>query len=149
MAAQSTGHFHTAPFRTYPDFQMAIVAVSILSSLFVERLADSQRLICILMIVRGHTDIRIKIDLRHVSMENGIAQGDRLSMANSVELRLPFVEQTRGAGYRVEKTQQKYPDYKHFPKPWLRGAIAELVPEWVLKRPKQGFAQPRMACETI
>jgi len=72
--------------------------------------------------------------------ENGIAQGDRLSMASSVELRLPFVDYKlveTVIGFR--KTQQ---DHMLPPKTWLRSALQGIVPDWVLNRPKKGFAPP-------
>jgi asparagine synthase (glutamine-hydrolysing) len=76
-------------------------------------------------------------------LENGVAQGDRLSMANSIELRLPFldhklVELVIG----LRKTHQADPDFRHFPKPWLRGAMAGILPDFIIDRPKQGFAPP-------
>jgi asparagine synthase (glutamine-hydrolysing) len=74
-------------------------------------------------------------------MENGITQGDRLSMAASVESRLPLVD------YRLVETvvglRKTYPlarDAK--PKQWLRDAVAGLVPEFVLNRRKVGFSPP-------
>ncbi len=72
--------------------------------------------------------------------ENGIAQGDRLSMASSVELRLPFVD------YRLVETviglRKTSSDHTLPPKAWLRQALSTLVPEWVLNRPKRGFTPP-------
>ncbi|MDX1990934.1 MAG: asparagine synthase (glutamine-hydrolyzing) [bacterium] len=72
--------------------------------------------------------------------ENGIAQGDRLSMASSVELRLPFVD------YKLVETviglRKAQPDHTMPPKAWLRGALQGIVPEWVMNRPKKGFAPP-------
>jgi asparagine synthase (glutamine-hydrolysing) len=90
------------------------------------------------------SDIRItKLICETYLLENGISQGDRLSMANSVELRLPFVD------YKLveliiglRKTHQNDPDFRYFPKPWLRDAIKDIVPDWVINRPKQGFAPP-------
>ncbi|HEX8734979.1 MAG TPA: asparagine synthase (glutamine-hydrolyzing) [Pyrinomonadaceae bacterium] len=72
--------------------------------------------------------------------ENGITQGDRLGMASSVEMRLPlvdykFVETVIG----LRKTQS---DSQLPPKHWLREAVKDVVPEWVLNRPKRGFAPP-------
>lgn len=74
-------------------------------------------------------------------MENGIAQSDRLSMAASVESRLPLVD------YRLvetviglHKTHALSADAR--PKQWFRDAIAGLVPEFVLNRRKRGFSPP-------
>jgi asparagine synthase (glutamine-hydrolysing) len=73
-------------------------------------------------------------------LENGIAQGDRLSMASSVELRLPLVD------YRLVETviglRKMYPDYNLEPKAWFKSALKDIVPEWVMNRPKKGFAPP-------
>ena len=61
-------------------------------------------------------------------------------MASSVEMRLPlidyqFVETVIG----LRKTQS---DAKLPPKFWLREAVKDVLPEWVLNRPKRGFAPP-------
>ena len=73
-------------------------------------------------------------------LENGIAQGDRLSMASSVELRLPLVD------YRLIETviglRKARPDHKLPPKAWLRAALKDALPEWVMNRPKRGFTPP-------
>lgn len=72
--------------------------------------------------------------------ENGIAQGDRLSMASSVELRLPLVD------YRLVETviglRKTNPDHACPPKMWLREALKTVVPDWVINRPKRGFTPP-------
>ena len=72
--------------------------------------------------------------------ENGIAQGDRLSMASSVELRLPLVD------FRLVETviglRKASSDHSLPPKAWLRQALSSMVPEWVLNRPKRGFTPP-------
>lgn len=72
--------------------------------------------------------------------ENGIAQGDRLGMASSVEMRLPladyqFVETV--IGLRKANSDAKLP-----PKYWLKEAVKGVLPDWVLNRPKRGFAPP-------
>ncbi len=73
-------------------------------------------------------------------LENGIAQGDRLSMAHGVELRLPLVD------YRLHEVvrglRQGRRDDHLPPKHWLRQAAANWLPPWVLDRPKRGFAPP-------
>lgn len=71
---------------------------------------------------------------------NGVAQGDRLAMASSVELRLPLLDRRlveTVVGLRKAKTDMRLP-----PKAWLRSAVEGLLPEWVLNRPKRGFAPP-------
>jgi asparagine synthase (glutamine-hydrolysing) len=72
--------------------------------------------------------------------ENGIAQGDRLSMASSVELRLPLVD------YRLVETViglRKCADDSSLPqKAWFKAALKDTVPPEVMARPKRGFAPP-------
>jgi asparagine synthase (glutamine-hydrolysing) len=73
-------------------------------------------------------------------LENGIAQGDRLSMASSVELRLPLID------YKLVELviglRKMRPDYQLSPKRWLKDAIKDVVPPWVMNRVKKGFAPP-------
>lgn len=73
-------------------------------------------------------------------LENGIAQGDRLSMASSVELRLPLVD------YRLVETviglRKRTPDDDRGPKSWLRDAVRDLLPDGVLARKKRPFLPP-------
>jgi asparagine synthase (glutamine-hydrolysing) len=72
--------------------------------------------------------------------ENGITQGDRLSMASSVELRLPFVD------YRLVETviglRKHHSDIHQEPKYWLREALRPELPSWILERRKRGFTPP-------
>ena len=72
--------------------------------------------------------------------ENGIAQADRLSMASSVELRLPLVD------YRlVEKAiglRKNCPDHRLPAKARLRSAAARFLPGEFLRRKKLGFTPP-------
>jgi asparagine synthase (glutamine-hydrolysing) len=71
---------------------------------------------------------------------NGVAQGDRLAMASSVELRLPLLDRRlveTVVGLRKARTDVRLP-----PKAWLKRAVEGLLPEWVLSRPKRGFAPP-------
>jgi asparagine synthase (glutamine-hydrolysing) len=74
-------------------------------------------------------------------MENGIAQCDRLAMAASVESRLPLVD------HRLIETviglHKARPGAATLrPKEWLRGAVAERLPDFVLRRRKTGFSPP-------
>lgn len=73
-------------------------------------------------------------------LENGMVQGDRLSMVNSVELRLPLCD------YRLAETviglRKARPDHDLAPKEWFRKAIRPLLPEQILNRPKRGFTPP-------
>jgi asparagine synthase (glutamine-hydrolysing) len=73
--------------------------------------------------------------------ENGIAQSDRLSMAASVESRLPLVD------YRlVETVIGLHKSYalsgNAAPKQWFRDALDGLLPDFVLNRRKRGFSPP-------
>ena len=73
-------------------------------------------------------------------LENGLAQGDRLSMASSVELRLPLLD------YRLAEVvaglRKNLRDYDLPPKAWLKAALKGVLPDWVLQRPKRGFTPP-------
>ena len=75
-------------------------------------------------------------------LENGIAQGDRLSMASSIELRLPLVD------YKLVELfvglRKSYPDHELGHKAWFKAAIKDVLPEWVMNRPKRGFTPPVM-----
>lgn len=71
---------------------------------------------------------------------NGIAQGDRLSMASSVELRLPlidykFVEMVIGL-------RKGNPDHHLPPKYWFMQAARGMLSPEILARPKRGFTPP-------
>lgn len=73
-------------------------------------------------------------------LENGLAQGDRLSMRASVEARLPLVD------YRFVETviglKKASPDLHLRAKTLLQAASRELVPQEVFDRPKRGFSPP-------
>lgn len=72
--------------------------------------------------------------------ENGIAQGDRLSMASSIELRLPLSD------YRLVETiiglRKTNTDVKRPAKSWFKEALSDVLPDWVRNRPKRGFSPP-------
>ncbi|MCA1634752.1 MAG: asparagine synthase (glutamine-hydrolyzing) [Acidobacteria bacterium] len=71
---------------------------------------------------------------------NGIAQGDRLAMASSVEMRLPLLDRVLVetiVGLRKARTDVRLPA-----KAWLKQAVEGILPAWVLNRPKRGFAPP-------
>jgi len=82
--------------------------------------------------------------VRHIMatylLENGISQADRYSMAAGVEARLPFVDYRlveHAAGLNDTQADAVAPG-----KRWLRAAVANEIPEWVLNRPKKGFSPP-------
>jgi asparagine synthase (glutamine-hydrolysing) len=72
--------------------------------------------------------------------ENGVTQGDRLSMASSIELRLPLLD------HRLVETviglRKAHTDARQPAKAWLQAAIKDLLPDWVTQRPKRGFSPP-------
>jgi asparagine synthase (glutamine-hydrolysing) len=73
-------------------------------------------------------------------LENGIAQGDRHSMAASVELRLPLVDHRlveAVIGLRKQASDLDLP-----PKSRLRESVRDLLPADVLERPKRPFLTP-------
>jgi len=78
--------------------------------------------------------------LRTYLLSNGINQSDRLSMAESVECRLPLVD------YRLVETviglRRRIEDWRLPPKAWLRDALGDLLPKEVADRPKRGFTPP-------
>jgi asparagine synthase (glutamine-hydrolysing) len=89
------------------------------------------------------TDLEInRLIVDYYLLGNGIAQGDRLSMANSVEVRLPFVDHKfveTIVGLR--KTQRD----DHLPtKYWLKESVRDLLGDEIINRPKRGFAPPVM-----
>jgi asparagine synthase (glutamine-hydrolysing) len=73
-------------------------------------------------------------------LENGLSQGDRLSMANSVELRLPFVD------YKFAECltgiQKHTPVYFEDSKKILHQAAHDYLPDYIFNRPKRGFNPP-------
>lgn len=84
-----------------------------------------------------------KLTCNSYLLENGMAQGDRLGMAWAIELRLPFVD------YKLVETaiglRKASPDHILPPKARFREVIKDMLPEWVLNRPKTGFTPPSQA----
>lgn len=70
----------------------------------------------------------------------GIAQGDRLGMAHSVELRLPFVNHTFVE--TILRTRAVRPDHEYGEKALLKAALRPWLDESMLNRPKRGFGSP-------
>lgn len=82
----------------------------------------------------------LKLICQTYLLENGLTQGDRLSMRNSVELRLPLVDYQLAElavnlthRYGLPAAPNKY---------WLRKVAARHLPDWVMQRPKRGFTPP-------
>jgi asparagine synthase (glutamine-hydrolysing) len=71
---------------------------------------------------------------------NCLALGDRVSMASSVETRLPFLD------YKlielVMGLRQTQPDHELGLKYWLKQVLKGTIPDEVLNRPKRGFQPP-------
>ena len=95
--------------------------------------------------VPSGSDLRPDIEItrmiyRSYLLENGIAQNDRLSMASSVEPRLPLLD------YRFVETvmglKKAESDALLEPKARFREAVSHLLPSDVLHRPKKGFSPP-------
>lgn len=74
--------------------------------------------------------------------ENGVTQGDRLGMASSIEMRLPLLD------HRLVETviglRKAHTDVDQPPKAWLKEAMKDFLPEWVINRRKRGFSPPVM-----
>lgn len=72
---------------------------------------------------------------------NCVALGDRMSMASSVELRLPFLDyQFVELIMGLRKTYRD--DYKLGYKKWFIDAMEGIIPEEILTRRKRGFTPP-------
>ncbi len=93
----------------------------------------------------GETGLRTDLEITRLIMDyyllgNGITQGDRLSMANSVEVRLPFVD------YKFVETiigLRKAKRDDHLPtKYWLKESVRDLLGDEIIERPKRGFSPP-------
>jgi asparagine synthase (glutamine-hydrolysing) len=71
---------------------------------------------------------------------NGVVQGDRLSMANSVEQRSPFLDHQLWDV--VQGLRKSSSDHRLPPKSWLKQAVADIVPPELLDVAKRGFTPP-------
>lgn len=144
---QSPANGHRPIFHELaPDFRMALADVrNYYTDSFLQALGDASAYDLFTFDKPWeHSDILItRLICDTYLLENGIAQGDRLSMASSVELRLPFVDyKLVELVIGLRKSHAADPDYLRFPKPWLRGAMQGILPDFIIDRPKQGFAPP-------
>ena len=124
------------------DFQMAARQIqSFYTKAFREQLESSASAFFTL------PDPRPEIDVAFTRMicdsylrENGISQADRLSMASSIELRLPLID------YRLVETviglRKRQSDLGLPAKTWFKAALQGVLPDWVMNRPKRGFTPP-------
>ena len=145
--ASSLNHRYRPVFHELaPDFRMALTdARNYYTDSFLHALGEASAYdLYTLDQPWKHSDILItRLICDTYLLENGIAQGDRLSMASSVELRLPFVDyKLVELVIGLRKSYQDDPDYRRFPKPWLRGAMKGILPDFIIQRPKQGFSPP-------
>jgi len=130
-----------------PAFQgiTAELVDRVFSRAFLDRLADADP--CDLFTMEGEwPSVPVALTgliCRTYLMCNGIAQGDRLSMASSVEMRLPLVD------HRLVETvvglRKSRADYRQPAKTWFREALEGIVPQFVMKRSKRGFSPPVQA----
>lgn len=76
------------------------------------------------------------------NVSNSVALGDRMSMAFSVESRMPFLDcEFFELVMGLRKTYGE--DYKLGAKAWFIEAMRDVIPEDVLRRDKIGFTPPR------
>lgn len=80
------------------------------------------------------------IDLHFWLPGNILAKADKMSMAHSLELRVPFLD--RGVFDAAASVPARYRVHKHVTKYLLREALRDIVPPHVLHRPKLGFPVP-------
>jgi asparagine synthase (glutamine-hydrolysing) len=142
----SAGTYRPVFHELAPDFRIALSDIgNYYTDSFKQALGDSSAYdLFTFDALWEHSDVLItRLICDTYLLENGVAQGDRLSMANSVELRLPFVDyKLVELVIGLRKTHAADPDYRRFPKPWLRGAMKGVLPDFIIERPKQGFAPP-------
>jgi asparagine synthase (glutamine-hydrolysing) len=95
----------------------------------------------------GHEDIFDQLAFDTQEHEFGLRlpelllqRTDRFSMAHGVEARVPFLDpELVSYAYRLPP---QYKLHQGVHKIVLKRAIADVVPEWVIRRPKQGFDAP-------
>lgn len=126
-----------------PDFRFALNGVrQLYSKTFIEQI-NGEKPTDVFTFRQPWTDVDVtltRLICDTYLRENGIAQGDRLSMASSIELRLPLVD------YRLVETviglRKAQSDSAQPPKAWFKAALKGVLPEQVINRPKRGFAPP-------
>ncbi|MEP0870508.1 asparagine synthase (glutamine-hydrolyzing) [Trichocoleus desertorum AS-A10] len=73
-------------------------------------------------------------------VSNCLSLSDRVSMACSVEARLPLLD--KELAELVIGLRKNQPDHRLPAKAWLKAALRGIVPDEVLNRPKRGFQPP-------
>lgn len=130
-------------YDAFCDFRMAQQCLGdIYAPEFMERLRETGRMLGFpFPRVRSWMDIEVcRLVSATYLRENGIAQADRLSMASSVELRLPLVDHKLVETVMGLRKMRK--DYRLPPKHWFKAAVRNVVPKWIMDRPKRGFTPP-------
>ncbi len=124
------------------DFQMAARQIqSFYTRAFREQLESSASTFFTLPDPRPEIDVALtRMICDSYLRENGISQADRLSMASSIELRLPLID------YRLVETviglRKRQSDLGLPAKSWFKAALRGVLPDWVMNRPKKGFTPP-------
>ena len=116
------------------------------ANLFTRNFCDSvtDRLLCEPMVCTSDWD-RVDMQIMKVLCEtylrcNGIAQGDRLSMAASVEMRLPLVDfKVVELAFAARRLQAETDSE---PKTLLKSLATRVIPKRFVDRPKRGFTPP-------
>lgn len=72
---------------------------------------------------------------------------DKLGMGNSLEIRTPFADQNLIEF--ISSLPIEYKFHKDNPKGFLKDVLKEIVPEYILNSPKQGFAPPNNSIQKI
>ncbi|HZI20722.1 MAG TPA: asparagine synthase (glutamine-hydrolyzing) [Pyrinomonadaceae bacterium] len=88
-------------------------------------------------------DVPVKLSAliaRTYLRSNGVVQGDRLSMASSVEQRLPLLDHRLWEV--VQGARKRNSDFALPPKAWFVRALEGVLPRDVIERPKRGFTPP-------
>jgi len=81
----------------------------------------------------------LRFDQQYSLPDNLLTKVDRMTMANSLEARVPFLD------HRIVERVNSIPTRQHLAngtKPVLRRAVSDIVPGYVLEREKHGFNVP-------
>lgn len=86
-------------------------------------------------------DIKASLLLRDFWLQsNCLALGDRLSMAHSIELRLPFLDYVLFE--KVMSFRKQNPDSSLGQKYWFKKSVEDIIPTHIFERKKRGFTPP-------